>query len=372
MQRTLRRRGQFEIKGPNRVWSIDGHDKLSPFGFQIYAAIDAYSRRILWCYVGHSNRTAVSVNKQFLTTVRQLNIFPKLIRSDMGGETILLCNSQLLLRRTQKPDLPFHKAYSYGTSTRNQRIESWWNLLANAQTDTWRSIFGSLREQGLFTGGYIDEACLQYIYMPMVREHIYTFVEHHNRHRIRYQRNRSHYLPTGRPNFLYQYPRPGVRNYGTIPVPNVLDALDMEMNQYILDEYLPTTTLALFEHILQQANLPTTYTFGEDHINGYVVLRTNIHEMVDSNGLHLEVLERPLGVENWLERNGSLQEIEHEQAIQQDQRLEMLVEETDNEGEDSFHEEQYDGKEDFEDQEFNSDIEEYDDILDDGIILDID
>ena len=38
------KRGQFMIKGPKRVWSIDGHDKLSRLGFQIYGAIDAYSR----------------------------------------------------------------------------------------------------------------------------------------------------------------------------------------------------------------------------------------------------------------------------------------------------------------------------------------
>ena len=37
-----RERQEFTIKGPNRVLSIDGHDKLSRFGFEIYGAIDAY------------------------------------------------------------------------------------------------------------------------------------------------------------------------------------------------------------------------------------------------------------------------------------------------------------------------------------------
>ena len=53
----------FHIRGPNRVLSIDGHDKLSQFGFEIYGAINAYSRYIVWCYIGISNRTAASVNK---------------------------------------------------------------------------------------------------------------------------------------------------------------------------------------------------------------------------------------------------------------------------------------------------------------------
>ena len=61
-----RSRKEFYIQGPNRVLSIDGHDKLSRFGYEIYGAIDAYSRYIVWCYIGISNCTAVSVNKQYL------------------------------------------------------------------------------------------------------------------------------------------------------------------------------------------------------------------------------------------------------------------------------------------------------------------
>ncbi|KAG0126490.1 hypothetical protein HOY82DRAFT_491784, partial [Tuber indicum] len=178
----IRKRGQFIIKGPNRVWSIDGHDKLSRFGFQIYAAIDGYSRFLIWCYIGHSNRTAVSVNKQYLVAVKDLGIISKLIRSDKGTETTLLANSHLALRRAQKPNLPFCKAYSYGTSTKNIRIESWWNLLANAQTDTWREIFVDLEENGCFDGGEIDIISLQFIYMKMITDHIQGFVRVHVRH----------------------------------------------------------------------------------------------------------------------------------------------------------------------------------------------
>ena len=76
---------EFYIQGPNRVLSIDGHDKLSRFGFEIYGAIDAYSRYIVWCYIGISNRTAVSVNKQYLRFVRNTMHIPQVIRSDKGN-----------------------------------------------------------------------------------------------------------------------------------------------------------------------------------------------------------------------------------------------------------------------------------------------
>lgn len=108
------------IKGPNQVWSIDDHDKLSRFGFQIYGAIDAYSRYMIWCFVGHSNRTAVSVNKQFLSAIRSHNTIPQLVRSDKGTETTLLCNSQLVLHRAVNHEVSIREVHSYGTSTKNQ------------------------------------------------------------------------------------------------------------------------------------------------------------------------------------------------------------------------------------------------------------
>ena len=50
--------------GPNDVWYIDGYMKLEPFGIEIYATIDGYSRYIVWIYVGITARTAVSVLRQ--------------------------------------------------------------------------------------------------------------------------------------------------------------------------------------------------------------------------------------------------------------------------------------------------------------------
>lgn len=81
---TTWRRREFLIQGPNKVPLIDGHDKLSRFGFEIYGAIDAYSRYIVWCYVGISNGTAISVNKQYLRLLRNTLHLPLLIRSDKG------------------------------------------------------------------------------------------------------------------------------------------------------------------------------------------------------------------------------------------------------------------------------------------------
>jgi transposase InsO family protein len=316
----IRRRRPFWVKGPNRVWSVDGHDKLARFGFEIYAAIDAYSRFILWCYTGHSNRTAVSVDKQFLETVRATGKFPKVIRSDMGSETSLLCNSQLTLRRAEKPGLLFRKAYSFGTSTKNQRIEHWWNLLADGQTQTWRSIFGGLENDGYFDGGDIDKTALQFIYMGMIRSHVHSFVAEHNRHRIRAQSKRSHYLPTGRPHQMYHHPSHGVRDYAAHPDPFVIQALLARYDNYNLDEYLVPETRELCQRLLQNGGFPTSFTFADNHIQAYIYLREALVNYAWSRQPEepaIWILEKPLGAEDWINNNVQAEigkEIERERS----------------------------------------------------------
>jgi len=54
--RTHRQRARYRVKGPNRVWSVDGHNKLKDFGFEIYRIIDGYSRFIINIYIGLGTR----------------------------------------------------------------------------------------------------------------------------------------------------------------------------------------------------------------------------------------------------------------------------------------------------------------------------
>jgi len=44
---TTKPRGAYTVPGPNFVWSIDGHHKLSMYGIAIYAGIDAFSRSVI-------------------------------------------------------------------------------------------------------------------------------------------------------------------------------------------------------------------------------------------------------------------------------------------------------------------------------------
>src|SRR5947199_1830936 len=73
--------------GPDYLWCLDGHDKLAQYGIEIYAAVDAYSRKIIWFYCGSSNRTQLSVLNQYLRAVKTRGICPSFIRTDKGTET---------------------------------------------------------------------------------------------------------------------------------------------------------------------------------------------------------------------------------------------------------------------------------------------
>src|SRR5690348_10756476 len=79
--------------GPNFMWCLDGHDKFSQYGLQIYAAVDAYSRKIIWFYCGNSNRAQLSVLKQYLTAVKYQGLCPNCLRTDKGTETIMLADA---------------------------------------------------------------------------------------------------------------------------------------------------------------------------------------------------------------------------------------------------------------------------------------
>jgi hypothetical protein len=361
-QSTLRKHGQFIIKKLNRVWSIDGHDNLSRFGFEIYGCIDAYSQYIIWCYMGHSNRSQISVSKQYLETVCTMGKFPKRIRSDMGRELALLFASHLSLRRTDKSDLPFHKAYSFGTSIKNQRIEAWWNLLANGQTDNWRTLFGGLEDRGLFDGGNIDTLCLQHIYMTMLRTHIHTFVQTHNTHRIRRQKQHEHYLPTSIPVNMYQYPKPRARDYGSPPNPETIAALEhsQHLDKYDLDEYIPSTTRKILNDLLSAKGLPIMYSWQDDHVYAYGELRVAVWNSINAGG-KIDILLPPRKPEEWI--------AQHEANIEAAQGENLGVMDlslTDDEELEEFNKSVVHDDDEYEDHElYNSENE------DDGIVLDI-
>jgi len=126
----------YTTSGPNFLWCLDGHDKLAQYGIEIYAAVDAYSRKIVWYYCGNSNRTPISILKQYLNAVKTVGSCPRFIRTDKGTETVLLadCHFSLFIEAALREQwseaeyeaIQISDCYIYGPSTRNIRVEGLW------------------------------------------------------------------------------------------------------------------------------------------------------------------------------------------------------------------------------------------------------
>jgi hypothetical protein len=135
-----KRRGEYIVHGPNKVWCVDGYCKLDFVGIEIYGCVDAYSRKIIWVYVGVSVHTQISVVSQYLKMVGELGFMSQIVRSDRGVETPMLADGHYTLRLNTEGDhtgLLLQHCYYFGKSTKNIRIESWWRQLCRGQLQPW-------------------------------------------------------------------------------------------------------------------------------------------------------------------------------------------------------------------------------------------
>ncbi|KAB0805057.1 hypothetical protein PPYR_02027 [Photinus pyralis] len=95
-------------------------------------------------------------------------------------------------------------AFLYGTSHANQRIESWWSILRKHCSQYWMNLFSQLRNEGQFTGNFVDKSILQYCFMDLIQEELNSVALEWNSHLIR--RNRRSICPPGRPDVLFNFP----------------------------------------------------------------------------------------------------------------------------------------------------------------------
>jgi hypothetical protein len=193
---------------------LDGHDKLATWGFQIYAGIDAYSRRVLWIYVGNANRSSFSVLKQYLQAVVTVGYCPRFIRTDKGGETILAAAAhhtlylEALAAGQVEPDGTnqevLDSCWIWGPSWRNVRIERLWRSLGDAVTHRWADLFRFIQRSRFFRDNLLaDSVVILYIFAPILRHEIHEFLLDKNEYRMRPDKERPEHVP-GIPNHIYE------------------------------------------------------------------------------------------------------------------------------------------------------------------------
>ncbi|KAG5767337.1 hypothetical protein H9Q73_014340 [Fusarium xylarioides] len=267
------RRKGWTPPGPDFVWSLDAYDKLKPYGFEIYASIDAYSRMITWFYVGISASTSRNTLEQYLYVLSTRKTMPHFIRSDRGVETVLTAAAHYYLSR--------------------DRVQ-----LRNGMQEA--EYFSRITHNGHFADDSVpDRISMLYLFMPMIREELANFVQVWNQHYIRSQKNRPH-VPAGQPWALYFQPeaREGIRNCSEVIPEQRLRNLQNIFAQDPIDinAYLPAATMSVCDSILTNWEEHPNDSESEPLLSTYLYLRDCLTQHIrDELEPQVSLLDKPTG-----------------------------------------------------------------------------
>ncbi|KAI7789248.1 hypothetical protein IRJ41_004186 [Triplophysa rosa] len=197
------RRGYFTA-GPNQVWHVDGYDKLKPFGIAISGCIDGFSRKVMWLCSGSSNNDPGIIAQYYVKCVSDFGL-PARLRTDCGTENGTMAAIHCALRAEHTDDFAGAQSHMYGTSTANQRIESWWSFFRKQRTKFWIELFSDLRERHLFNGSHEHKCLLRYVFLGILQKDFDDYRKLWNNHTIRPVRQSL--CPSGKPEAMYHLPR---------------------------------------------------------------------------------------------------------------------------------------------------------------------
>ena len=121
----------------------------------------------------------------FLQSVQKYSR-PSRVRSDYGGENILVWEHMIAMRGNNRGSV------LTGSSTHNQRIERLWRDVFRCFGNVFYYTFQSMQESGLLDiSNPLHMFILHYVYLPRINAAIESFVDAWNRHPIRTERNWS-------------------------------------------------------------------------------------------------------------------------------------------------------------------------------------
>ena len=172
-RRRLLRRSYFSC-GPNYIWHIDCYDKLKPFGICKSGCIDGFSRKIIWLNADKTNNNPKIIGGNYLSAVIRLKGFPRVVRADFGTENVVVRDMQVFFRRDALDSRAGSRSYIDGSSTANERIESWWGILRKQNADYWIQLFTTLKDEGEFDGSFLDKSLIQFCFMGVIQVGIYN------------------------------------------------------------------------------------------------------------------------------------------------------------------------------------------------------
>ncbi|XP_050411057.1 uncharacterized protein LOC126825414 [Patella vulgata] len=203
LSKRLKRR-QYYAKGPNYLWHLDSDDKLKRYGLCINGCMDRFSRCIIWLNVFQTSNDPKVIAGYFIESVRERKGCPFLMRGYRCTENEHVAHMQYFMTE--------RKSFIYGRSTANQRIEMFWNLVRKQCVQSWMDVLGSLADDGMFDGYFLDKCLIQFCFLHVLQEDLDEMSKTCNTHQIRPTKNQN--CPHVRPLVMYSLPALyGTNNY---------------------------------------------------------------------------------------------------------------------------------------------------------------
>jgi hypothetical protein len=181
---TRLKRRVYSVPGSNYLWHMDGNHKLIRFGFVVHAAIDGFSRYIVFIKCGDNNR-ASSVLSKFKDGCREMKLLPRRLRTDKGGENRHVCS---FLLETFGAD---SDCCITGKSTGNQRVERLFRDSTEQALCAYISLFEDFVLLGFNIENRVQMFVLHYLFMDRINESLIDFRNAWNNHKIRTENNKT-------------------------------------------------------------------------------------------------------------------------------------------------------------------------------------
>lgn len=174
----------YQVPGANSLWHIDGHHSLVRWRFVIHAGVDGFSRMLVFLQCSTNNR-ANTVFSAFKGAIDDYGV-PSRVRSDKGGENILVCQYMIAVRGLNR------SSHIAGSSLHNQRIERIWRDVYRCVCSTYHEIFYSLEAVGILEpSSEMDLFILHCLYQPLISHSLKEFFNAWNSHPLRTEHNWS-------------------------------------------------------------------------------------------------------------------------------------------------------------------------------------
>lgn len=156
---------------------MDSHHKLIRWRFVTHAAVDGFSRTLLYVVCTDNNK-ANMVLSCFLDGVSKYGL-PQRVHSDHGGENIEVWKYVIAARGGDA------SCILTGSLTHNERIEHLWRDVHRSVTSTYAEVFRCLESDSLLDPlNEVDLYCLHFIYLPRIGKSLTEFHNSWNCHSL--------------------------------------------------------------------------------------------------------------------------------------------------------------------------------------------